>query len=213
MSRLRVLFYGDSITDAGRDIVMEDSLGQGYPLLLAAELGMTQPGRHAFFNRGISGNQVTDLLARLQRDVLDAQPDVLSVLVGINDVAYAGEDPEGRRLAAFIEVYDRMLKKARAENPGLRLLLMAPFVLKGSATGLHWEMFERQTARYARAVQDLAAAHQAVFVPLQAAFDEALQQAPASHWLRDGVHPSPAGHALIAREWKNGLNQLMLTSS
>lgn len=209
MSRLRVLFYGDSITDAGRDIVMEDSLGQGYPLLLAAELGLTQPGRCTFFNRGISGNQVTDLYARLQRDVLALQPDVLSILVGINDVAYAGEDPAGSRLATFVEVYDRMLKKARAESPGLRLLLMAPFVLKGSATGLHWQMFERQTARYAQAVEGLAADHQAVFVPLQPAFDAALQQAPASHWLTDGVHPSPAGHALIAREWKKGWEQLM----
>lgn len=209
MNKQRIIFYGDSITDAGRDIVLEDSPGQGYPLLLAAELGLQQPGRYEFFNRGISGNQVTDLMARLKRDVLDLRPDVLSVLVGINDVFYGGVDRESAALAQFEAVYHRLLSQARAALPELRFLLMAPFVLRGSATAMQWDFFETRTARYAQAVQQLAQAHQAAFVPLQPAFDEALHQAPAVHWLTDGVHPSSAGHALIAREWMKGWEQLM----
>ena len=205
-----VLFQGDSITDCGRDIVVSESLGRGYPLLVAAQLGLEQPLRCQFLNRGISGNRVVDIYARIKRDVLKLNPDVLSVLVGINDVWHEEVDRNGVDLDKFERVYDWLLAETRKANPEVQFILMAPFVLPGSVTRPYWQIFEKETALRAQAVQRLAQKYQAVFVPLQQSFDAALALAPAEHWLVDGVHPSPAGHALIAREWRKGWEKMAL---
>ncbi|MCQ2440740.1 MAG: GDSL-type esterase/lipase family protein [Clostridia bacterium] len=82
----KILFFGDSITDCGRNRDNDDSLGQGYPLLIKSELGFENPERYTFLNRGISGNRIVDLYARIKKDLINLAPDYVSILIGVNDV-------------------------------------------------------------------------------------------------------------------------------
>lgn len=205
---MKVLFQGDSITDAGRDYQRPDSLGRGYAFYLAAKIGLDAPNAHSFVNRGISGNRIVDLYARIKKDLLNLQPEVLSLLVGINDVWHEAFDQNGVDAEKFERVYDWLLLEARQALPQLRILLMEPFVLPGLETADRWEEFHRETLLRAAAVKRLAKKHGAQFIPLQAPFETALQRAPAECWLHDGVHPTPAGHALIAREWQPAFDRI-----
>ena len=205
---VRILFQGDSITDAGRKKEDPLSLGRGYPYLIDARLGVDAPGKYEVINRGVSGNRVPDLYARIVRDVLNIKPDVLSILIGVNDV-WHGMDPvngNGTGAARYEKIYDLFLTEVQEALPDVKLLVLEPFVLPGDATNdreddaTWWNRFNCGVREMAVIARRLAEKHGAVFVELQKTFDEALEQAPASHWLRDGVHPTGAGHELIARK-------------
>jgi lysophospholipase L1-like esterase len=193
----RILFQGDSITDGnrGRSADPNHILGHGYAFLIAAKYGAAFPERKlVFLNRGISGNKVTDLEARWQRDTRELKPDLLSILIGVND---NGRAP----LEIFEPTYDKLLTDARAENPKLRLVLLEPFCLPVGHTlerGEAWvaELTERQkiTAR-------LAKKHGAVLVPCQRIFTDACKRASADYWIWDGIHPTYSGHQLLADAW------------
>lgn len=201
----RLLFIGDSITDMkwGRNEKDRNHyLGHSYVYLIAARLGADLPeARLQFFNRGKSGNKVSDLKARWQRDAVDMKPDVLSVLVGVNDVPRgADRNFSSKRWEAD---YRDLLGRSRRANPGLKLVLLDPFVLrvtrlKEAGTWSHW----RGTVdRQGRIVARLAAEFEAVHVRMQEIFDRAAEETGPEHWIWDGVHPLPQGHELIAREW------------
>ena len=198
---IRILFQGDSITDAGRNRENERALGTGYPNLVAAELGFDAPGACLFLNRAISGNRVVDLYARWKIDAINLAPDVISILIGINDVWHEVSRQNGVEAARFEQIYDLLLSLTRERLPQAKLMLLEPFVLKSSATEAAWDYFQSETALRAQAVRRLAQRYGAVLVPLQEKFDAAVRLAPAEHWLQDGVHPTPAGHELIQREW------------
>jgi lysophospholipase L1-like esterase len=194
----RILFQGDSITDGHRERAGDPShhLGHGYAYLIAARCGAMLAERNlTFLNRGISGNTVPDLDARWQRDTLDLRPDVLSVLIGVND--------QGRGLAIseFEPVYDRLLVDAREGNPSLRLVLCEPFSLLVGRRDEFWEEWSAGMAERQRIVAKLAEKHGAALVRFQGVFDEAVRRVPAEYWIWDGVHPTAAGHQLMADEW------------
>lgn len=197
----RVLFQGDSITDAGRQRELLSDLGKGYPQLVAAQLGFEQPGAYEFLNRGISGNRIVDVYARVKADLINLNPDVLSLLIGINDVWHEIGSRNGVDAKRFEAVYDMLLAQIREALPDIHILLLEPFVLRGTATDAAFDVFEKETLLRAEAVERLAKKHHAVFVPLQAAFSEAAGRTSPKIWLGDGVHPTPAGHELIKREW------------
>ncbi len=206
----RILFQGDSITDVGRNKDNPDAatgMGCGYPLLLKARLGCDCPGEYECLNRGVSGNRVVDVYARVLRDIVNLAPDFLSVLIGVNDVWHGlGDSPNGVSAPKFERVYDWLLAEVRESLPDVKLLVLEPFVLPGAATQSEehperWEIFSREVPLRAEAARRVAEKHGAAFVPLQKPLEEACKKAPASWWLRDGVHPSAAGHELIAREW------------
>jgi len=191
-----ILFQGDSITDGnrGRSADPNHILGHGYCFIIAAKYGAQYPERKwTFLNRGISGNKVTDLAARWQKDTLDLKPDVLSILIGIND---SGHIP----LDQYEQVYDKLLDDARTANPDIRFILCEPFYLPKEG---HKEGDERdQDVRKRQAiVAKLAAKHHAALVKLQHVFDAACQRAPAEYWVWDAVHPTYSGHQLMADEW------------
>jgi lysophospholipase L1-like esterase len=194
----RVLFQGDSITAAGRRAGATghdaDALGMGYPLTVAGALA---GGPWAFFNRAVSGNTVPDLQARWPRDTLALEPDVLSVLVGVNDFWHREQGYAGT-VGDFERQYSELLAATRRAGPGIRLLVLEPFVLRCGAVNDSWfpEFDERR-----RAAARVASSMRATFVPLQAAFDHAAAGTSPEHWAPDGVHPSPQGHQLIARQW------------
>lgn len=213
----RILFQGDSITDAERNREYTESLtgmGAGYPHLLKARLGMDFPGEYEFQNRGISGNRIVDVYARIKRDLINLEPDYLSLLIGVNDVWHElGEQKNGVDAKKFEMIYDLLLSEVQESLPHVKIMLLEPFVLLGTAT-VHeeeperWHAFSTEVPLRAAATKRMAEKHGTIFVPLQGMFDELTQKAPASHWLADGVHPTAMGHEAIARAWMKAFEQL-----
>lgn len=206
-----ILFQGDSITDAGRYRESDHqttSMGGGYPLLLKARLMTDYPSEYNIINRGISGDRVVDIYARMLRDIVNLKPDYLSILVGVNDVWHGiGDNPDGVDAVKFEKIYDMLLSELRIRLSDCRFIILEPFVLPGPATVSdssdphRWETFSVEVPLRAAATQRVAERHKAAFVPLQSMFDERCKTAEPTHWLRDGVHPTEAGHECIAREW------------
>lgn len=197
-SGARVLFQGDSITDThrGADDAPDAGLGHGYAFLVATRLSAKHPElRLVFQNRGVSGNDIHDLGARWEEDTIALRPDVLSILIGINDTAAE------IALDEFEAAYDTVLERTKAALPHVRLVLCEPFALlprEANGAANAWEVDVRQRARI---VEKLAQKYGASFVRFQQVFDDATKRAPAERWLYDGIHPTHAGHQLMADEW------------
>ncbi len=215
MEQKIILFQGDSITDAGRNKTDALSIGSGYPNLVTAQLGAEFPYRFQTYNRGISGNRVVDLYARIKADMINLKPDYMSILVGINDVWHEASDHNGVDAQKFEMVYGLMIEELLRELPDLKLMLLEPFVLPGSATCSNeenpgrWEYFRAETDLRREVVKRLAEKYNLVFVPLQERFSAANADAPEDgYWLFDGVHPTPAGNELLKRAWLEGFAKL-----
>ena len=194
----RILFQGDSITDGGRGRGSDPNhiLGHGYAFLIAAKFGAAIPDRNLdFLNRGVSGNTVFDLEKRWRNDTLDLKPDVLSILIGVND------NGRGVPLDQYERVYDALIVEASTANPALKLVLCEPFGLPVGPRKANWEAWNDGLARRREIVATLAKSHSAALVLFQRAFDEAARRAPAEHWIWDGVHPTYSGHQVMADEW------------
>ncbi len=200
----RVLFQGDSITDGGRSRDGKQAwrlMGQGYPYLIAADCGGRAPDpQQSFFNRGIAGDRIDDLAARWQADTLDLKPDVLSILIGINDVTRVvhGQAPEPT-LQNFRQRYAQLLEQTRKALPKLRLILAEPFA--SESVGGAWPRYQTLLPAYQAVVAELATRFDAPLIRYQRLFDAAAAKAPAGYWLMDGIHPTNAGHRLMADEW------------
>lgn len=200
---MTVLFQGDSITDAGRargtTLPPNAGLGTGYPLFVAGRaLNVLADQPLCFHNRGISGNRVVDLYARWKSDALNLSPDVISILIGVNDTWHEFGSQNGVEVDRYAQIYHMLLSWTREVLPQVKLVLCEPFVLPIGAVAPAWLP---EIAARSEIVKNLAKEFQTVFVPLQQVFDKALERAPAAHWLADGVHPTPAGHVLIADAW------------
>lgn len=198
------LFQGDSITDGNRtrDNDWNHIMGHGYQYIIASRLWYDFPKkRFHFFNRGISGNKVTDLAARWQKDTLDLKPDVLSILIGINDTSASVYGNSDFTVAQYESGYRSLLQQTRAQQPNVQFVLCEPFLLPVGRVKEKWEDYSDGVAKRSAVVQRLSREFNAVFVPFQEAFNKALEKAPAEYWIWDGIHPMPAGHELMAREW------------
>lgn len=198
----RLLFQGDSITDMGRDKNPETkdrnhSLGHSYVFLLAARLGVEMPDAQLdFINRGVSGNTVGDLRQRWEKDALEVNPDVLTILIGTNNVGL------NKGLDTFEADYRAILDASHKANPELRLVLMDPFVLKSGnlKNEQAWTSRRAATDKLRVIVAKLAKEYDAVHIKTQDIFDAAADISP-EHWIWDGIHPLPQGQELIARHW------------
>ncbi len=199
---MRILFQGDSITDASRNKEKEDNMGQGYPLLVKACLGFEATDEYEFINKGISGNRIVDLYARMRKEIINIRPDVLSLLIGVNDVWHEfSPSPNGVNENKFYKIYDMLIEEIREELPDIKILILEPFVLKGENTEEHWEFFNAEVKKRAKVAAKIAEKYKLVFVPLQDGFDKLTERKEASYWLRDGVHPTAMGHEYIKNEW------------
>jgi len=199
-----VLFQGDSITDCGRDRAATepnraDALGTGYPLLIASQHLAARPDSgFRFFNRGVSGNTVPDLDARWQSDALDLRPDVLSVLIGVNDLWHKLMGQYAGTVAQYEAGYAALLERTRRALPDVRLVVLEPFALRtGAVTDAWFPEFDQRRAAAAR----VAARAGATIVPLHSMFERLSAEAPPAYWAADGVHPTVAGHGAIAQLW------------
>lgn len=210
----RILFQGDSITDAGRNRENDRETGRGYPTLVMGRLGYDEPGKYEFFNRGVSGNRVVDLYARIKIDLLNLKPDYLSILIGVNDVWHEISRQNGVSAEKYELIFDMLLSEVRAALPDIRIMILEPFVLPGTATEStaeqpeRWLQFAREVPLRAAAAKRVAEKHHAVFVPLQERFQQLQAQCAPGYWLADGVHPTAMGHELIARAWMDAFAQL-----
>jgi lysophospholipase L1-like esterase len=200
-----VLFQGDSITDCGRNRGFADAnstgaLGTGYPLLVtAAALAAHADRGLQFYNRGISGNKVPDLQQRWTTDALDLQPDVLSILIGVNDFWHKLDFGYAGTVQDYEQQYAALLDQTRRALPRVHLIVLEPFVLRCGAVTERWfPEFDQRRAAAAR----VASQARATFVPLQSVFNQRTRTSPPEYWAADGVHPTPAGHALIADQWR-----------
>ena len=198
-----ILFQGDSITDAGRDYYDDNRRGLGYPQLVTAHLGYENPGEYTFINRGISGNRIVDVYARIKKDITNLNPDIMSVLIGVNDVWHEINYQNGVDTEKFEKIYSMLIEEVLAACPNCKIMIFEPFVLKGTATEEHWDEFLNGVKEKAAASRRVAEKYGLEFIPLQDKLDALCEKAPASYWLWDGVHPNPAAHELIAREWLN----------
>lgn len=199
-----LLFQGDSITDVGRDRKIAGAndaraLGDGYPMLLAGLLRDGHPKLDLqVLNRGVSGNTVDDLAARWDADTLALKPTHLSILIGVNDIWHTFMGTYQGTPEKYETGYRALLERTRTALPGVKLVVMEPFVLHTGVVTAQWFPLFDQYRAAARRVSDHV---RATFVDLHEMFQKlATEQAP-SYWASDGVHPTLAGHAAISRHW------------
>jgi len=204
----RILFQGDSITDCCRSRENDSYKGCGYPLRVMGELNYDYPGEYEFINRGIGGNRVTDLYARIKADIINLKPDYLSILIGVNDVWHEIGAKNGVSAEKFEKIYDMLLTEVIEALPNTKIMIIEPYVTKGSATEAVWDCFSSEVAKRAAVAKKLAEKYNLVFVPLQSKFDEMITKHPEPYWTAEGVHPTECGHELIKREWMKGFEKL-----
>jgi lysophospholipase L1-like esterase len=200
-----ILFQGDSITDAGRN--REDSsfntpraLGTGYAMLAAvqmleeyAELNLK------IYNKGISGNKVYQLAERWDKDCLDLKPDVLSILIGVNDFWHKLNGNYNGTIDIYRNDFTALLERTKKALPEVQLVICEPYAVPGvKAVDEKWypDFYE-----YQKAAREIAGQFGAIFVPFQAVFDEGIKRAPAVYWTNDGVHAALPGAQLMAVAW------------
>jgi lysophospholipase L1-like esterase len=204
-----ILFQGDSITDSGRN--KEDmgfntarNLGTGYPLLAgAALLNKYEALSLKIYNKGISGNKVFQLAERWDRDCLDLKPDVLSILIGVNDIWHKLTGNYNGTVDIYRKDYIALLEKTIKALPNVKLIICEPFAVKGvKAVDDSWYP---EFDEYRKAAREIARQFRATFIPFQSTFDEAQKRAPGSYWTGDGVHPTLAGAQLMAKAWMKAI--------
>lgn len=220
---IRVLYMGDSVTDGGwgrsggssapaeqrNKSDLNHYLGHSYVYMCAAVLSAYKPEKpYEFINRGISGYTLADLERRWTTDVIGLKPDVLSVLIGINDILAYLDSGASKPFDwdGWQHRYKALLDSARSANPKLRIILGAPVMARAGrfATDSAYTAARRLVTECRNRVEQLAKDEGAAFVPYCDIIDDAIRRHPSvkpSHWIWDGVHPTPAGHSLMARAW------------
>jgi len=200
-----VLFQGDSITDAGREKKRElpnnsRSFGHGYAFLAASNLLNVLSNRNlVIYNRGISGNKVYQLAERWKKDCLDLKPDILSILIGVNDYWHMRNGKYNGTIEIYEKDYRALLQRTKDKLPGLKMVICEPYaVINTSVVDKTWI---QPIKEYQSIAKLMAEEFDAIRVPFQKVFDEAVKHAPAKYWTPDGVHPSMAGAQLMAEAW------------
>ena len=200
-----ILFQGDSITDAHRkkdDLAPNSSsaLGGGYPFFAGGELLCRGAGKNfQVYNRGISGNKVYQLAERWDTDCLALKPNVLSILVGVNDFWHTLVNGYKGTIETYRDDYKKLLDRTRAALPSVKLIIGEPYAINGvKAVDDKWYPVFNE---YRAAAREIADSYGAVFVPYQEVYEKAMKSAPGSYWTADGVHPSLAGARLMAEAW------------
>jgi lysophospholipase L1-like esterase len=209
---LTILFQGDSITDAGRNRSRYyanegGGMGNGYVYQIASEmLGMNPGNKFRFYNRGISGNKVFQLAERWEDDCLQLKPDVLSILIGVNDFWHTLSSGYEGTAESFDTDLRQLLDRTIKALPGIKLIIGEPFAVEGG-TAIHSGWYP-EFPRYQKAAKNIAEEHGALFIPYQEIFNDALKKAPVDYWCPDGVHPSIAGGYLMKKAWLDAFFRL-----
>ena len=200
-----VLLQGDSITDAGRkrdnaDANNPSALGSGYAMIAGSELLYLHPQKNLkTYNRGVSGDKVYQLAARWDKDCLDLKPNVLSILVGVNDYWHKHNKQYNGTIEIYKNDYMALVERTKKALPDVKLIIGEPYALKDiKAVDDTWYP---EFPEYQKAAREVADHFDAVFIPYQSVYDKATKSAPGVYWTADGVHPTLAGAQLMAHAW------------
>ncbi len=216
---MKILFQGDSLTDAGRDraeVCPNRGLGGGYVNMICGRLIGEDPGAgYEIYNRGINGNRVSDLYGRWMEDALNLKFDVLSLLCGINDVGFGMRMQQGSNPARFAFILERMLQEVAETHPAAKIVLVEPFVFRmkymdehyGEDVDRDWEIWRKEVRARGTEVKKLAEKYGAVFVPMFDVFEALCEQYPPEVFSLDCIHLTPAGNDILARAWLKAVRQ------
>jgi len=209
---LTILFQGDSITDGGRRkdrYYANDSggMGGGYVSMLVGELLKSYPS-HGFkiYNRGISGHKVFQLANRWNEDCMQLEPDVLSLMIGVNDFWHTLTHGYTGTIDVYKNDLSKLLDKTLLANPDLKMIIGEPFAVKGGTAVA--DFFDGKFDEYRYASKEVSDKFGAAFLPYHRIFEDAAAVGGPEHWCPDGVHPSLAGCALMADAWMDAFENL-----
>ena len=195
-----ILFQGDSITDSGRWTPQTIDIGHGYAAMVAATLGYESPEAYKFINRGISGNHIAAVYARIRTDIINIKPDLMSFMIGVNDVWHdLSDDPGGIATPKFRRIYDLMMTEIKEELPNCQILLMTPYYTEKSAT--FSADFKEQVMEKQEVTREMAKKYGTALYDTQEVVNEWTKRAPLEYWTPDGVHPTMFGHKSLAEGW------------
>ena len=151
-----ILFQGDSITDAGRSREIERNGGWGYATLVKAQLGYEDPGKYQFYNRGVGGDRIVDVYARMNTDIIQLKPDVMSILAGVNDVWSQIRWENGSSPEKYGKIYSMLIEEVKEALPDIKIMILEPFVLRGEATNEFWDRFNYEVRAIAAKAKETA---------------------------------------------------------
>ncbi len=197
-SNMTILFQGDSITDCGRRDSFLNPMGFGYAYFVASWLSALYPELNLnFVNKGVSGDCTDDLLQRWDKDTIKLKPDLLSILIGVNNTwKYGGYNDFALR-DNFLEDYYQILKRTQ-DKCDTKIILCEPFLLPVSS---EMKLLNSDIIKKIEQIKKLSIEFDALVVPFSIMFEKATKKANSSYWAPDGVHPTAAGHTLMAQEW------------
>ena len=203
-----IVFQGDSITDAAWNRNLWDHngmYGHGYAFLVASKLEFEDPRLNmTVHNRGISGDRSADVLARWQEQALDFKPDLISLLVGINDLICEASPCGGIDAQNYKKNLIEIMEMTKAQAPNAKVVMLEPFGFYECTHAEHVDTFRDNLPERRAIAKEVAEQYGCLFIPLQQDFYDAVAAYPElghKYWLWDGIHPTPAGHQLIARKW------------
>lgn len=205
MKRIKLLFQGDSITDAGRDRNDFHNLGNGYPKYAAGYLRERYPDiDFEFINLGINGNQTKDLVERLQKDFIDIQPDIVSILIGINDVWHHAADKSRISDETFEERYSTVLKAIK-EKTNAKIMIMEPFLVP-----VEDKLFFREDlAPKIEIIRKLAREYADIYLPTDGLLQSAFIGDDPLSYAADGVHPTDKCADCIGRLYADYISKII----
>jgi len=199
-----ILFQGDSITDVNRDYLDINSLGNGYVSIIADILNSKFPKKHlTIINKGESGNQSLAMKNRWQQDCIDLKPDILSILIGINDTWRRYDCNDATTTDAYALNVQQMLQNVKIQLPNTKIIIIEPFLLHINKGIANWR---EDLNPKIMALRELAVEYADIYIPMDGLFAVANLEQKADFWATDGVHPTIAGHELIAKHWLEALN-------
>ncbi len=198
-----IVFQGDSITHGGRGGDPNHEIGHSYVILIAAPQAAYYPDAHFhFYNRGVSGNTSGAVLGRWKNETLALKPDIVSLLVGVNDVFFTTGKGQPFSVSDYEKNYRAMLDQSRQAYPNVKFMLLDPFIMPGKNTSPNWDAWRKSIGEEQAVVEKLAVEYHAPVVHLQKMFQGvAAAHPPIEYWVWDGVHPTFPGHQLVADEW------------
>ncbi|ENH96423.1 hydrolase [Gracilibacillus halophilus YIM-C55.5] len=194
----RIVMIGDSITEEGR-FEDQEKIGDGYVRLIHDYLQVTEPDRgYQVINKGVGGDRVTDLKSRWQQDVIELQPDTVSISIGINDVWRQLDQPHIEQVFPdqFEAIYQQLIEQVY-ERTNAHIILMEPTVIEENIQSEG----NQRLKDYVDIVRKLARTHQATLVPTHQVFLTYLTSQSTYPLTTDGVHMNPAGNMLMAKTW------------
>jgi acyl-CoA thioesterase I len=196
--RFTILFQGDSITEAGRDYTKADSLGTGYAFMAANWFFAENPEKKVrFLNCGVAVDKIRDLKNRWQKDCLNLKPDLVSILIGINDIVGGHFWKSPTSTKSFEEDYRTVLEQTR-DVLGAKIVLLTPFMVYLTKPQIIYKIILNQKIDV---VKKLSKEFKTLLVPLNKIFYEASKTRELTYWSEDGIHPTEMGHSLIAQSW------------